>query len=186
MTRKVALVLFPKKYLGEASATGKEQGGFIPLNPLFFTNIKPQFPSPICKSCQGQWQWQISPDAWGSAKRSLLHFFLCHIKGHRDLNYSWVYLVWILPLLPSPPFQKHSRHNDQKRIKISFINGLNTAGIWGPSEASFVLSEVTVAEPTAQGSLDLPTPSQTEAGMCRAESCLGPPRAGPAGSVYCM
>lgn len=51
-------------------------------------------------------------------------------------------------------------------IKIHFINGLeNTAGIWDPSMASFFLSEVTTAEPTAWGSLDLPTPSQSEAGM---------------------
>lgn len=42
------------------------------------------------------------------------------------------------------------------------------------------------AEPTGLGLLDLPTPSQTEAGMWRAESWLSPPWAGPAESVYCM
>ena len=32
------------------------------------------------------------------------------------------------------------------------------------------------AEPTGQGSPDLPAPSETEAGLWRAESWLGPPR----------
>lgn len=85
-----------------------------------------------------------------------------------------MYLVWIPhPWVPPHPphFPIEDRHNGQKRIKISFIDELkNTAGICGPSEASFILSEVMTAEPTGWGSPNLPTPSQSQAGTWRAES----------------